>query len=152
MISPLSFISVRSLTFSIYKYKIYYWTYDSTLLDNLITFLIPLQYVSFFVRNCCIAHSFICTFLGNFKSFWKWFTPSFLIITTMLTNNSSIFLQLVKIFVFWLVKWWWWNNNLNNIYVSPFFFVFLVRFNWKVYCWDSFQLPSFLPGSKQPFF
>ena len=23
-----------------YKYKIYYWTYDTTLLDNLITFLI----------------------------------------------------------------------------------------------------------------
>ena len=111
--------------------------------------------MSFFVRDCCSADPLFVPFLetsrvsGNTN---PWFTPIFLIIITMLTNNSSIFLYFVKIFVLWLVKWWWWNNNLNNIHVSPFFFVFLVRLNWQVYCRDNFQLLSFLPSSKQPFY
>ena len=44
------------------------------------------------------------------------------------------------------------DNNLSNIYVSPFLvFDLVMRLNWQVYCRDSFQLPSFLPESKQPF-
>ena len=31
------------------------------------------------------------------------------------------------------------------------FSVLLVRLNWQLYCRDGFQLPSFLPNSKQPF-
>ena len=60
--------------------------------------------MSLFARYCCIAFArycalIVCTFLGNFKTFWKYKSISFLVvITTMLTNNSSIFCSSKKFF------------------------------------------------------
>ena len=46
----------------------------------------------------------VCTFLGNFNSFWKYKSMSFLTIITMLTNNSSIFCNLLKFLLFDLLS------------------------------------------------
>ena len=130
----------------VYKYKIFYWIYDSPLLDNLITFWIPLQTCHFLNKKLtqvllhCILMVYI--FVGNFKSLWKYkymiYMMSFLIVITMLTNNSWVFCSSFSIFVLSLVKWWLWSNNLNNIYVSPSFLLYWVRLNWQVYCMGSF--------------
>ena len=92
--------------------------------------------MSLFLMYCCMAHTLFVPFLeisrvsGNRNPS---FTPS-LIIITVLTNNSSIFCSSLKFLHFDL------------------FFVLLVRLNWQVYFRDSFQLPRFLPGSKQTFY
>ena len=73
----------------------------------------------------------------------------FLNIITILANNSSLFCSSQKFLHFDLLSG---DNNLNNIYVSPFLvFDLLVRLNWQVYCRNSFQLPSFIPDSEEPF-
>ena len=46
----------------------------------------------------------VCTFLGNFKSFWKYKSMSFLIKITMLTNNSSICCNSLKFLHFDLLS------------------------------------------------
>ena len=44
------------------------------------------------------------------------------------------------------------EQQLEQYLCIPFlFFVLLVRLNQQVYCRNSFQLPNFLPDSKQPF-
>ena len=93
----------------------------------------------------------VCTFLGNFKSFWKYKSMSFLIIITMLTNNSSNFCSSLKFLHFDLLSGVG-GTTIWTIFMHPFlFFVLLVRVNWQVCCRNSFQLLNFLPDSKQPF-
>ena len=46
----------------------------------------------------------VCTFLGNFRSFCKYKSISFLIIITMLTNSSSIFCRSIQFLHFDLLS------------------------------------------------
>ena len=96
----------------------------------------------------------VYVFFKNFKSFWNYkymfYMMSFLIIITMVTNNSWIFCSSFSIFALWLVKWWLWNSNLNNIYVPPFFFTLMARLNWQVYCRGNF-LPALKLSNKTAF-
>ena len=95
----------------------------------------------------------VCTFFGNFKSFWKY--KSMIDTEFLIYNNNAYWwffnlLQFVKIFALWLLGG---DGGITpwTIFMCHPFFVLLVRLNWQVYCWDSFQTLSFLPGSKQSF-
>ena len=132
-----------------HKYNIFYWIHDRPLLDKLITFRIPRQSMSFSqVLTEVLLHYtlMVYVFFRNFKSFWNYkymfYMMIFLIIITMLTNNSCIFCSSFSIFALWLVKWWLRNSNLNNIYVPLFFFTLLMRLNWQVYCRGNFLSSS----------
>ena len=109
--------------------------------------------MSLFLMYCCMAHSLFVSFLeisrvsGNRN-------PSFtlsLIIITVLTNNSSIFCSSLKFLHFGLTSGDG-GTTTSTIFMCHLFFVLLVRLNWQVYFRDSFQLPRFLPGSKQTFY
>ena len=53
----------------------FYWIYDRRFLDNLITFRIPLQSVSFPKWKTQVVLPWalmVYIFLGNFKNFWKY--------------------------------------------------------------------------------
>ena len=122
-----------------YKYNIFYWIYDCPLLDNLITFRIPLQSMSFsqvltqVLLHCALM---IYIFLRNLKSFWSYkymyYMMSFLIIITMITNNFWIFCSSFSIFELWLAK------LLKQYLCFNFLFYFTgSRLNWQVYCMGS---------------
>ena len=67
----------------------------------------------------------------------------------MLTNNSSIFSSSLKFLHFDLLS----GDGGQQLeqYLCVTFFDLEMRLNWQVYCRDSFQLPSFLPDSEEPF-
>ena len=89
---------------------------------------------------------FVCTFLGNFKSFWKNKSMNVLIIITMLTNNSSIFCTLTSSVV--MVE-----QQLEQYLCVTFFGFCFAGETWLAGLFrDSFQLPSFLPDSREPFY
>ena len=68
----------------------------------------------------------VCTFLGNFKSFWKYKSMGFLIIITMLTNNSSIFCSSLK---FLRV------NLLSGDGGKATWTIFMCHLFWFWFCW-----------------
>ena len=109
--------------------------------------------MSLFLMYCCMAHILFVPFLeisrvsGNRNPS---FTPS-LIIITVLTNNSSIFCSSLKFLHFDMTSGDG-GTTTSTIFMCHLFFVLLVRLNWQVYFRDSFQLPRFLPGSKQTFY
>ena len=75
------------------------------------------------ILHCALI---VCTFLGNFKSFWKYSSMSVLIIITMLTNNSSIFCSSLKFFHFHLL------SGDGGTTTWPIFMCYLFCFS---FCW-----------------
>lgn len=109
------------------------------------------------MTNCLIYYScaLIIYLFGKFVGFWKCksiidtdcFYSNSLNRITRPANNSWIFCSSLKTFAIWFT-WWSLDNDLNNIYMSPCFFVLLTRLNLQVNYRDILWLQSFLPAFK----
>ena len=104
------------------------------------------------IRYCCIAHWLFVPFLETSRVSGNTNPLVFLIIITMIINNSAFCCSSIKLLHFDLLSSDG-RTTTKTIFMCHLllFSVLLVRLNWQVYCRDSFQLLSFLPDSKEPF-
>ena len=104
------------------------------------------------IRYCCIAHWLFVPFLETSRVSGNTNPLVFLIIITMIINNSAFCCSSIKLLHFDLLSSDG-RTTTKTIFMCHFllFSVLLVRLNWQVYCRDSFQLPGFLPDYKHPF-